>query len=405
MNNNSIVPIDWGILLPCAFDKVLLKANMSNELKNKNKEDKEFIIKSIQKKIRLGKYKFNEWYARLDNKKDGGKRPIISPTFKDRIVLSAICEYLNNLLFHHFDRVRNYSYAYQKGKSFRDALLYLKKIYHKRNVILKIDIKKFFENINKQHVLGILAKFPIDPYVFNLITKSLNPILKGPATKEAYIAIKNGIPQGNAVSSILSNLYLWDLDNYCRREKIKMIRYADDMVFICKKEHTAKTLLSEIEIYLREKRGLEIHQISFDSKAKSSIYNNLKNRHLKYLGVEFDGELLLLNKEYHVRFLKNIKNIINSNSPDKKELLQNRINQWCEMYAFLHIDKENLDEISEIINTLGQEFLKEDWEEINIFKKFMMCKNKQKRKWFQLKPKHPPFNEEYDWLQYYQYYD
>lgn len=204
----------------------------------------------IEQHLNRRNYKFGKWKATFIPKRDGGLRPLIIPqSINDKLVLKAISEYLSNVLSNVFNSVDSISYAYQKGKSSRNALIQLKKIHSPQNILLKIDIKHFFDEIDKSILIKLLDNYPIDDYVKKLVNKGLNPVVDYSALKKNDIEKfpKGGIPQGNPISAILSNLYLYELDKLSISNGWKMVRYADDMVFSVSNLEEAKLILSQVE--------------------------------------------------------------------------------------------------------------------------------------------------------------
>lgn len=87
-------------------------------------------------------------------KRWGGERPLIIPkSISDKLVLKAMSDYLSDFFSPIFDRVGSVSYAYQKRKSTRDALIQLKRIHKPENILLKIDIKHFLMKSIRQFLL------------------------------------------------------------------------------------------------------------------------------------------------------------------------------------------------------------------------------------------------------------
>lgn len=264
--------MNWHHYLQKAFDSIEKKKLGSIGL-NKDKT-----IRELEKFITSQKFEFKEWTPFLQEKEDGDFRPLICPPIKDRIVLKALADYCSSKLAAHFASIEDISFAYQKGKGPRDALMKLKYLYRPGNIIVKIDIQKFFNNIKKEILMSLLRELNLDEYALMLIKRSLFPSLK---TNKAYDlameSIKNGIPQGNPVSAVLSNFYLLELDKGCKNQYIKMIRYADDMVVIVDNKENAFEILDSIETYLKNERKLSIHPLSTNDK--TSIYK-LPQNHL-----------------------------------------------------------------------------------------------------------------------------
>lgn len=113
-----------------------------------------------------------------------------------------------------------------------------------------------------------------------------------------------GIPQGSALSSVLSNIYMLDFDikvkKFLDEKNAVYRRYCDDIMIICNKEDKKSIdtfLKSEIK---RQGKYLKIHDIKEDLKySKSQVYDftdasKIKERPLQYLGFCFDGEIVTI---------------------------------------------------------------------------------------------------------------
>lgn len=387
--------MNWRKYLNNAFDSIAKKRIGYRKL------EKSKTLKTLERYLKLKQYEFKEWTPFLQEKKDGEFRPLISPPIKDRITLKALADYCSSKLTAHFALVDDVSFAYQKGKGPRDALIKLKSLYNPGNIILKIDIQKFFNNIDKTIIMKLLAEFNLDEYATSLIEKSFCPsLVRNEAYNLAMESIKNGIPQGNPVSAILSNLYLFELDRTYKDKRVKMIRYADDMIFIVDTEEKAYEILKNVENYLRDKRKLSIHPLSKDGK--TSLYSFQQNSTLTYLGVKFNGQSLLPSIECQSKLSAQIYSIAKNENikveQRNKEIVRT-INQWCGYYAFTDASQNRLNKLSNSINHNCHKYLKGQWHDINLLQKFYYYKNKQKRKHFNIFNRfNKKYDEEYDWL-------
>ena len=68
----------------------------------------------------------------------------------------------------------------------------------------------------------------------------------------------SGSPQGAVISPLLSNVYLDPLDHEMAERGIEMVRYADDMVILCRTAEDAKTALAEVQRWMAA-AGLTLH--------------------------------------------------------------------------------------------------------------------------------------------------
>jgi len=192
------------------------------------------------------------------------------------------------------------SYSNRKNKGTHRAIKRLKIFAWKlsrnntKNVwVLKCDIKKFFENVNHDILIGLIKKKISNNQVIELISKIIYSF-KGEN--------KKGIPLGNLTSQIFSNVYLNELDQFIKRKlRIKYyLRYTDDFVILSDDDKNFHGLILKINEFLESKLDLQIHpQKVMIKKWKQGI---------DFLGyVDFPYYNILRTKTKN-RILKRIKN-------------------------------------------------------------------------------------------------
>jgi len=99
------------------------------------------------------------------------------------------------------------------------------------------------------------------------------------------LANGKGTPQGGVISPLLSNLYLhYCVDMWMKLQfpKVKMVRYADDIIVHCGSEREEIDLLDQLKERLKQ-CGLQVHP----SKIKI-VYCKKSGRNLKRKTVQFD---------------------------------------------------------------------------------------------------------------------
>lgn len=135
--------------------------------------------------------------------------------------------------------------------------------------VVKLDIKKYFYNIDKDILYQILSSFIKDKKLLWL-TKIF--IYDNDSDK--------GIPIGNYTSQYYANIYLSLLDKYVKENlRIKYyVRYMDDIVILVKNKQESKILLNKINLFLHDRLKLELNK-------KSRYYPNS-------LGVNFCGYII-----------------------------------------------------------------------------------------------------------------
>lgn len=380
---------------------------------NKGEEVKPYIyyaknikqkIKNIDQDLRRKNYNFGKWKVVPIPKKDGRNRHIVIPnSIRDKLVLKAISEYLSDSLSYLLNHVNSISYAYQKGKSTRDALIQLKKVHKPENILLKIDIKHFFDEIDKTILIQLLNQYSIDDYVKDLISKSINPTIDYSALKKRDIDKfpQGGIPQGNPISNILSNLYLYELDRLAISKAWKMIRYADDMVISVSNIEEAHLILEEIANYLLADRKLTIHPLGKSYDAKTTIISNPKKNRMRYLGIDFDGQNLFPTKECRSQLIEKIKTILKRTATpkEKEDAIKTTIAQWCGYYAFTDIPNSQIKYMNNIIN---HQISRHNFNirKVNMIEVFSKTRKRQNNRFLKLLTP-IRFGEEYRWLNVY----
>jgi len=151
-------------------------------------------------------------------KRKGGVRIIHAPISNLKIIQHKL-----NFILQKIYSPRKCSFAFSKKRN----IIQNANTHKKSKVILKIDLKDFFDQINFGRVRGIF----MSQYPFGLNDKV--------STTLANICIlDNKLPQGAPTSPIISNIVCWsldrDLERLCRRLRCKYTRYADDITISTK---------------------------------------------------------------------------------------------------------------------------------------------------------------------------
>ena len=141
-------------------------------------------------------------------KDNGGIRQLGIPTVIDRMIQHAIHQVLSRIWEPLFSE---YSYGFRPERNAHQALAkateYINTGYQE---IIDLDLKKFFDLVNHDKLMGLLRRKISDPILLQLIRKYLRA---GIVCDGHYSKRKIGTPQGGPLSPLLSNILLTELDN------------------------------------------------------------------------------------------------------------------------------------------------------------------------------------------------
>jgi len=182
---------------------------------------------------------------------DKKHRTILAPSLKDCIAQRAIYDYLNP--FYERTFIHN-SFACRPGKGIHTCKDKTKEIFKNSNCLIQMDIEKYFDSIEHKILLDILAKRIKDKNILFLLSK--------------YFGVnKQGLPMGNLLSQLFSNIFLNELDQYVVNYlKLKYIRYMDDFVISTNSLKQAQEIKFQIEDYLYNYLNLNLSKYSYNFK-------------------------------------------------------------------------------------------------------------------------------------------
>jgi len=178
--------------------------------------------------------------------KGGGKmRPLGIPAVEDKLLQMAVKRILEAIYEQDFYQC---SYGYRPNTGAREAVdkLTAKLQFGMFNHVVEADIKGFFDNIDHEKMLEMLAERVDDKALLWLIKKWLKAGILEEDGK--VIHPTTGTPQGGIISPILANVYLHYVLDQWFEEVVKrhcrggacLIRYADDFVSAFEYERDAE---------------------------------------------------------------------------------------------------------------------------------------------------------------------
>ncbi len=195
----------------------------------------------IDKKIYNGTYNFTPYKEKLFIKNRNSLPRMISiPTIRDKIVHKGLHIIMREAFLINQPLVQS-------------VISDMKKDLEKFDSYIKIDIEKFYDNINHDVLLKKLSKKIRHVPLQDLILKAI----KTPTTAYGYSSNNGiesndlGVPQGLSISNTLAEIFFIDVDRKFKKMKtISYFRYVDDILILCnrkKLESIKKKIVDELE--------------------------------------------------------------------------------------------------------------------------------------------------------------
>lgn len=204
------------------------------------------------------------------------KRPLGIPAVVDRVVQTAVRMVMEPIFEHQF---APQSYGFRPGRSCKDALRRVDELLRSGHVhVVDIDIKGYFDSIPHDRLMKQVETHIADGRVLGLIEGFLKArVMEAGTGWEAA----EGTPQGGVISPLLANIYLNPLDWQMAQRGWEMVRYADDMVVLCRDPDAARQALEAIQGWMND-AGLTLHP------EKTRVVSLTEpGRHFDFLGYRF----------------------------------------------------------------------------------------------------------------------
>ena len=186
------------------------------------------------------------------------------------------------------------SYGYRKGKSAHHGIGKAERFirdYHLQWVV-DMDLSKCFDTLDHDLIINLMKKKVTDSSILGLIRAFLESgVMIGERFEESQV----GSPQGGVISPLIANIYLDQFDQMMEHRNYRVVRYADDILILCRSKTGAENALRVATSYLEEVLKLTV---------------NTNKTHIahSYEGVKFLGVIIYTNytriQELKVKALK-----------------------------------------------------------------------------------------------------
>jgi RNA-directed DNA polymerase len=188
-------------------------------------------------------------------KPHGGTRMLGIPTVLDRLLGQAIHQWLSPQYEPGFSEN---SYGFREGRNAHQAVGQAKRYLDEGKVwIVEMDLEKFFDRVNHDKLMGLLAKRVVDKRTLKLIRSYLNSgMMEGGLVSPRT----EGTPQGSPLSPLMSNIMLDEMDRELESRGHSFVRYADDLSIYVKSEKAAQRVKDSTTEYIEKQLKLRVNR-------------------------------------------------------------------------------------------------------------------------------------------------
>lgn len=185
-------------------------------------------------------------------KKNGTQRKLGIPTIGDRAYQCLLKYALEPAAEATFS---GNSYGFRPGRGAHDVQKRLFSALRSKSngitkTILEMDIEKCFDQISHETILE-RTELP------QIALKGLRLAIVAGVRGE-YPSSTEGTPQGGVISPLLANIALNGIEECSDHKNVTCLRYADDLVYICKPDANITSLQHNISLFL-ERIGLKVN--------------------------------------------------------------------------------------------------------------------------------------------------
>jgi RNA-directed DNA polymerase len=206
-------------------------------------------------------------------KASGGTRGLGIPSVLDRFLQQAVMQVLQEDWDPTFSPS---SYGFRPGRSAHQAVAAAQQfIADGCHTVVDLDLEKFFDRVNHDILMGLVAKRVQDRHLLRLIRRYLTA---GVLVGGMVDPMDEGVPQGGPLSPLLSNLMLDVLDKELERRGHRFARYADDCNIYVRSQRAGERVMASVTRFLEQRLKLRVNT------AKSAVASPTER---KFLGFSF----------------------------------------------------------------------------------------------------------------------
>jgi CRISPR-associated protein Cas1 len=199
-------------------------------------------LRALERDLSGGVYQPAPLLAASMPKPNGGRRALAIPTVRDRVAQSGAALVVTPILDVELEAA---SFGFRPNRSVPHAVAQVRRYYDQGyRWVVDADIDDFFDEVDHEKLLARLRRSIPDAEFVALVRSWIAaPLQDGTRLVER----RRGIPQGAPISPVLGNLFLDEFDEALAARGLKLVRFADDFLVLCKRRPAAEAALEVTE--------------------------------------------------------------------------------------------------------------------------------------------------------------
>jgi RNA-directed DNA polymerase len=218
-------------------------------------EHLEQILPELSRSLLDGSYRPGKIRRVWIPKAGGGQRGLGIPDVVDRVVQQAV----QLVLGPHYDPgFHPSSHGFRPGRSCHTAIAEAREhLEEGYDWVVDLDLEKFFDRVSHDRLISRLGQRITDRRLLRLIRQMLEAKVVMP--DGVVVSTEEGTPQGSALSPLLSNIVLDELDQEMARRGYRFVRYADDTNIYVRTQRSGHRVMASITRFIRRRLRLEVN--------------------------------------------------------------------------------------------------------------------------------------------------
>lgn len=188
-------------------------------------------------------------------KPGGGVRMLGIPTVLDRFIQQSMHQVLQKRWDVTFS---DSSFGFRPRRSAHQAVSQSQShIEQGHRFVVDLDLEKFFDRVNHDILMSLVAKRESDKRLLRLIRRYLEAGIMA----DGLVSLRReGTPQGGPLSPLLSNVMLDVLDKELEKRGHKFVRYADDCNIYVRSRRAGQRVLRSVSRFLNRRLRLRLNR-------------------------------------------------------------------------------------------------------------------------------------------------